>query len=218
VPLILFLHGSGESGLDGWEKDQKVRHVALGKAIRQATKPFPFLVVFPQAHNVKKGHAESWSQGTPDAKRAMAILAEVQQHYHVDAKRLYLTGWSMGGHGTWALATGHPHKWAAIVPVAGWGPGIRVENHESKKDVINPEAINKIKDIPCWIFHSAADRGVEVHHALDMYKALNLAQGKPRLHVFAKDMGVSHVETPDHVYPFPSPLGLYRWLLEHRKP
>src|SRR5207248_11298799 len=94
VPLILFLHGAGESGSDG----KKQVEVGLGKAIRQREKDFPFLVVFPQSQK------RSWRADSADAQRALAILAEVQKEYQVDAKRIYLTGLSMGGAGTWSLA------------------------------------------------------------------------------------------------------------------
>ena len=96
-PLILFLHGAGETGTDG-EKQVKV---GLAPAIKKMDK-FPFIAVFPQS---QKG---GWQADKIEGKRAMSILAEVEKSYKVDSKRIYLTGLSMGGFGTWSLAAAHP--------------------------------------------------------------------------------------------------------------
>src|SRR5579884_3259725 len=93
-PVILFLHGAGETGTDG-ERQAKV---GIGPAIKKQEKTFPFLVVFPQSQK------RTWQADSADAQRALAILAEVQKQYKTDPKRVYLTGLSMGGFGTWSLA------------------------------------------------------------------------------------------------------------------
>jgi len=114
----------------------------LGSAIKfkGKEKNFPFIVIFPQA-------AKGWKADGADAKRALAILDETQKTYKVDAQRIYLTGLSMGGYGTWSLAEALPDRWAAIVPVCGGG---------------NPMTASKIKDIPCWCFHGDKDGAVKV--------------------------------------------------------
>jgi predicted peptidase len=157
-PLILFLHGSGERGDDG----QAPVKQGIGNAIKfkDKDKTFPFIVVFPQA--AKGG---SWKAGDPDAERALAILAEVQKTYKVDAKRLYLTGLSMGGAGTWSLAAAFPDKWAAIVPICGGG---------------DPELAGKIKHIPCWCFVGDKDGASLVEKTRAIVKALKDAGGEPR--------------------------------------
>jgi predicted peptidase len=71
-------------------------------------------VIFPQS---QKG---GWGAATAEGKRAMAILEEVGNSYKTDKKRVYLTGLSMGGSGTWSLAAAHPERWAAIAPSAEW--------------------------------------------------------------------------------------------------
>src|SRR5437764_14206194 len=83
VPVILFLHGSGEIGTDGVAPTR----VGIGPAIRKRERDFPFLVVFPQAR-----WQFLWLPGTDDTRRAMAILAQVQKDYATDPKRVYLTG------------------------------------------------------------------------------------------------------------------------------
>jgi predicted peptidase len=104
-PIILFLHGKGDTGAKG----------GLAPAIRKRAKdkPFPFIAVFPSSD-------KGWT-AKGDGKRAIAILDEVCKEYKVDSKRTYLTGLSMGGFGTWTLAAAFPDRWAAIVPICGGG-------------------------------------------------------------------------------------------------
>ncbi len=139
-PLILFLHGSGETGTDG----HKQTAVGLGPAVKKqeaAGKHFPCFVIFPQSQN------RTWRADSKDAQRALDILAAVQKEYKIDDKRLYLTGLSMGGFGTWSLAEKYPDRWAAIVPCCGGG---------------DPAKAKEIKDIPCWVFQGEADPAVPV--------------------------------------------------------
>jgi predicted peptidase len=162
-PVVLFLHGAGSTGEDG-----KKQVSGIAAAIRKGEKEFPAIVVFPQS---KK---RSWRANSEDGKRAMAILAEVEKAYKTDPKRVYLTGLSMGGFGTWSLAAAHPEKWAAIVPICGGG------------DVKSAE---KIKDIPCWCFHGDADPTVKVDLSREMIKAIKAAGGDPK---YTEYPGVGH--------------------------
>jgi predicted peptidase len=155
-PLILFLHGSGESGDDG----KKQVKVGLGPAVQKDEKTFPFFVIFPQSQE------RNWNADADDAQRAMRILELVQKEYKIDPKRVCLTGLSMGGSGTWSLAVKYPDKWAAIVPICGGG-GYRRQ-------------AAKIKQIPCWCFHGDADKAVKVDHSRNMIKALKAAGGEPK--------------------------------------
>jgi predicted peptidase len=183
-PLILFLHGAGQTGSDG-EKQAKG---ALGAAIQKQEKTFPFLVVFPQSQK------RSWRADSEDGKRALAILAEVQKAYKVDDKRIYLTGLSMGGSGTWSLAAAHPAMWAAIVPLCGGG---------------SPETAAKIKDLPCWVFVGDQDKKPYANNQV-MVKALKAAGSTVRFEVYP---GVGH-NCWDRAYATPE---LYTWLLEQRR-
>src|SRR6266516_2449349 len=108
-PAILFLHGAGERGNDGLLQT----NVGLGPAIRQNPARYPAIVVFPQAP------PDSQWVGTP-ADMAVAALQQTLREFHVDLNRVYLTGLSMGGHGTWYIAYRHPELFAAIVPICGW--------------------------------------------------------------------------------------------------
>ena len=86
-------------------------HNGLAKAIRKKNEDFPFIVIFPQARE-----GEDWTAESAGGKRAIAILTEVQKDYRIDTDRVSLTGLSMGGQGTWSLATADPKRWAAMVP------------------------------------------------------------------------------------------------------
>lgn len=182
-PVILFLHGAGESGTDG----KKQAAVGLGKAIRDKKEEFPFIAIFPQS---QKG---GWGANTVEGKRAMAILEEVEQEFKTDKKRVYLTGLSMGGFGTWSFAAAHPTRWAAIAPICGGG---------------DPKTAEKIKDIPCWCFHGDADKAVVVQRSRDMIDALKKAGANPKYDEYP---GVGH-NSWDRAY---GNAELYTWFLKH---
>ena len=186
-PCILFLHGAGEKGTDG-EKQAKV---GFGKAIRDRIKDkkdCAFIAILPQA---EKG----WQANGADAKNALAILDAVGKDYKVDKKRVYLTGLSMGGFGTWSLAASHPDRWAAMVPVCGGG---------------DPKTADRIKDIPCWCFHGDADDAVPVDRSRTMMQALWAAGGHPN---YTEYPGVGH-NSWDKAY---ATADLYEWLLKHQR-
>jgi predicted peptidase len=132
-PVILFLHGSGET--KGGKKMPV--EVGIATAVKKREKDFPFLVVIPQAET------KGWQADGPNGKRAVAILDAVLKDYKVDPKRQYLTGLSMGGGGAWSLAAAHPDRWAAVVPICS--PG-------------NPADADKIKGIPVWSFVGDQDK------------------------------------------------------------
>lgn len=164
VPVILFLHGSGET--KGGSKMPV--EVGIGPAVKKQANTFPALVVIPQCEK------RPWSAGSVDGKRAVAILDEVMKEYKVDSKRQYLTGLSMGGFGTWSHAAATPDRWAAIAPICGGG---------------NVKDAAKIKDIPCWCFHGDKDTAVKVDLSRTMIEALKKAGGTPK---YTEYPGVGH--------------------------
>src|SRR5262249_53053086 len=154
-PVILFLHGAGETGSDG----KKQASVGLGKAVKAQEKSFPFITIFPQSQK------RTWQAGSADADRALAILDEIQKEYRADARRVYLTGLSMGGYGTWSLAQKYPERWAAIAPICG-GIGRRADADAFKGAA---EKISRV-GLPCWCFHGSADPAVPVAQSRGMMK------------------------------------------------
>jgi len=189
-PVILFLHGAGETKQPDAKKDgKKPVEVGIGPAIKKREKTFPFIVVIPRAEGF------GWGATTANAKRALAMLDEVMKEYKVDPKRQYLTGLSMGGMGTWSVAMAHPDRFAAIVPICGRG---------------DTKMASKIKDLPCWCFHGDADTAVKVEGSRDMIDALKKAGGEPK---YTEYPGVGH-NSWDKAYGTDE---LYTWLLEQKK-
>lgn len=163
-PVILFLHGAGET--KGGSK-QPVE-VGIGPAIKKREKDFPFICVIPQSEK------RTWRADSDDGQRAMAILDTVMKDYKCDSNRQYLTGLSMGGFGTWSNAAAYPDRWAAIVPICGGG---------------NVADAPKIKHIPCWCFHGDKDTAVKVDLSRTMIDALKKAGGMPK---YTEYPGVAH--------------------------
>ena len=188
TPVLLFLHGAGETkGGNAMPIDQGIApHI---KRMEDKKQPFKFVTIIPQAET------RGWQAEGPNGKRAMAMLDEVVKEYNGDPKRLYLTGLSMGGFGTWSFAAAHPDKFAAIAPICGGGKA---------------EWAEKIKDIPCWCFHGDQDGAVKVQLSRDMIDALKKAGGKPRYTEFPH---VGH-NSWDAAYAHEE---LYSWFLGHAK-
>jgi len=184
--VILFLHGSGETK---GESGKQPVDVGIGPYIRKHEKTFPFIVIFPQAE--EKG----WRPKGVNGELALGMLDATLKEYKTDPKRVYLTGLSMGGSGTWNFAMVEPERWAAIVPICGGG---------------NPENVEKIKDIPCWVFHGGADPTVPVAKSRDMVEALKKAGGNPKYTEFPK---AGH-NCWDQAYGTPA---LWTWLAEQKR-
>ena len=159
-PVVLFLHGAGERGKDGLVPTQ----VGLGETIRRSKTPFPAIVVFPQVENQGR-ILTAWSPKRPDGQRALAILKQVEQEYKIDPHRRVLTGWSMGGYGTWQIAQATPEMWSTILPLAGGGG--------------TGEGLGALKPCRIWAFHGARDEIVRVDQSQQTVKALEALGGTP---------------------------------------
>lgn len=181
-PLILFLHGAGERGSDL----SLVKKHGPPKLIDQG-KEFPFIVVSPQCPTT------SWWPEQVDA--LTALLDEVRSKYAVDAERVYLTGLSMGGFGTWTLASRYPERFAALAPICGGG---------------DKYLVSRLKSVPVWVFHGAKDPVVPLQSSTDMVEALKRAGGDVQLTVYPEAQHDSWTET----YNNPK---LYEWFLSHRR-
>jgi poly(3-hydroxybutyrate) depolymerase/prenyltransferase beta subunit len=153
-PAVLFLHGSGERGDDGIKGGQ----IGLGAAVLAHPERFPALVILPQA-------SQTWQADSDDAKAAIAALDDVTANFKVDPRRISLTGLSMGGAGTWSIATMYPEKFSAIMPICGRG---------------KPEAVEALKGLPTWIVVGDEDGLATVQNARSMAQALRDAGATPR--------------------------------------
>ncbi len=199
-PVILFLHGAGERGDDGLTPTQ----VGLGGGIRTHLERWPAIVVMPQCRK------DTWWSADPKMEaQAMAALERSIKEFHGDPNRVYLTGLSMGGYGSWAFASKRPGKFAAMVVVCG---GVRVPPsvrglRPDISESADPygDVAKKIGKTPVWIFHGDADRAVSVVESQKMNEALKAAGGDVRYTEYA---GVDH-NSWDKAYDDPE---LPKWL------
>ncbi|MBC8873228.1 MAG: prolyl oligopeptidase family serine peptidase [Planctomycetes bacterium] len=179
-PLILFLHGAGERGDDL----ELVKKHGPPKIV-ETKKDFPFIVVSPQCK------PKVWWEPV----KLLALLDDIVAKYKVDEDRIYVTGLSMGGFGTWALAAQSPDRFAAIVPICGGG---------------EPYWTRRFPHLPVWVFHGAKDFGVPLRRSEEMVDALKKAGGEPKLTVYPDAGHDSWTETYDNPE-------LYEWLLKHKR-
>lgn len=133
--LLIFLHGAGERGDDL----ELVKKHGPPKQIKEGQK-FPQIVLSPQCPS-----DDRW-----DPDRLQATLEEIMSTYNVDPTRMYLTGLSMGGQGTWKWAGSHPSQFRAIAPICGFAAEVNFES---------------LKDLPIWVFHGAKDDVVAIEES-----------------------------------------------------
>lgn len=188
-PLLLFLHGAGERGNDVW---LVAKHGP--PKIVQHKPDFPFIVVSPQCPA-----GRTWENEV-----VLALLDEVMAKYAVDKTRVYLTGLSMGGYGTWSLGLAHPERFAAIVPICGGGDPL-------KALLPDPAKAEALRSLPVWAFHGAKDPVVKLAESERMVEALRKAGVKEvQLTVYPEAQHDSWTETYDNPK-------LYEWLLAHQR-
>lgn len=180
-PLILFLHGAGERG------DDLSKIADLGPLARaRRTKGFPFIVVAPQCPL-----GQAWR---PD--ELIALLDEIQKQYRVNPDAVYLTGYSMGGAGTWATAMEYPDRFAAIAPLCGRAIPLLGGN---------------LWRTPIWVFHGDKDDVVPISQSREMVEMLRGMGNKQVKFTVLK--GEGHNIWKD-VY---SGSDVYSWFMEYRR-
>ncbi len=182
-PVILFLHGAGERGTDGLLQTT----VGLAPAIRRDPTRFPAIVVFPQAP------ADSQWVGAP-ADMALIALRQTLTEFRTDPDRVYLTGLSMGGHGTWYLAYRNPELFAAIVPICGWVTDLfefrgSVPVVPADHGAAMPALARRLAKTPTWIFHGEMDAVVPVSGSREPAAALQAEAADVR---YTEYLGLNH--------------------------
>lgn len=180
-PLLLFLHGAGERGNDL----KMVKAWGPPKIIENGGE-MPFIVVSPQC---PKG--EFWNSFL-----LKELLNEVIEKYNVDESRIYLTGLSMGGYGSFDLAMSYPNMFAAVAPVCGGG---------------NTAMAFRMKAIPTWVFHGKLDKAVPFKRSVEMVDALKELGAEPKFTIL--DEG-DHADAWIHAY---NEVDLWDWFLKHKK-
>src|SRR5579862_3823410 len=188
-PLMLFLHGAGERGSNVW----KVATHGPPKNVAQ-NPDFPFILVSPQCPD-----DEIWSNDV-----LLGLLDDIIGRLKVDTRRVYVTGLSMGGYGTWDLGLSHPERFAAIVPICGGGDYIT--GLLSARD-----KAQAVKTLGLWAFHGAKDPVVPVSESERMVGLLK--------RYGAQDVKLTIYPEAEHnswtrAYDDPE---LYKWMLAHKR-
>lgn len=175
-PLVIFLHGAGERGADN---EMHIKHIAAVLGGPESRMKYPCYVVAPQcpkeimwaAHNRQGDRLVMKPGPTRPMALLIELIAEIEKEFPIDRTRIYVTGLSMGGYGTWDLLARFPHRFAAAVPICGGG---------------DPQTASSFKHVPIWAFHGALDRVVSARQSRIMINALREAGATP-----------GHTEYPD---------------------
>lgn len=179
-PLILFLHGAGERG----DNLDLVKVHGPPKLVEKR-KDFQFVVVSPQCPKGK------WW----DAAQLNSLVDEIVAKHQIDNTRIYVTGLSMGGYGTWSLAAAYPQRFAACAPICGGG---------------NVQTAEALISTPLWVFHGAKDTSVPLKQSEEMVEAIKAAGGNVKLTVYPEAGHDSWTESYDNPE-------LYKWFLSHQR-
>jgi len=183
-PLLLFLHGRGESNgplslVAKWGPPK----------FAQRGDDLPFILVSPQCP--RDGE---WRDATRQQQLGR-LLESMTKAYRVDNDRIYLTGLSMGGYGSWSLAAKHPGLFAAVVPVCGGG---------------DPNDADNLITLPIWVFHGDQDTAVPFRKSVEMVEAIRQAGGTKIRFTSLEHVGHNCWSS---AYAMPE---LYGWMLEQR--
>lgn len=188
-PLMLFLHGAGERGTN-------VQRVAVHgplKLVNQG-KEFPFIIAAPLCPERRR-----WSN-----EPLLKLLDHIEAKYPVDRRRVYLTGLSLGGYGTWSLGLAHPERFTAIAPICGGGQLIDAL-------LVRRERPEDFKTLGVWAFHGGKDDVVPLDESERMVEGLKkLGCQEVKLTVYPEAKHDSWSET----YNNPE---FYDWLLKHER-
>jgi predicted peptidase len=193
-PMIFFLHGSGSDTYDS----AFVMSYGLPEVLHNNDQPeeFPFVVVSPQ---VFPGTA--WWSG--DVLSILhALIDEVTSQYQIDTQRIYLTGLSAGGYGSWYMASAYPNQFAAVISLSGSGFG---------NVLPQPEQLCQVAETPLWAIHGAQDL-ISDPFASKVFVTSLQAECDPVEVKWTLYPDYGHFETYEKAYRDPE---LYQWLLEH---
>lgn len=175
-PLVIFLHGAGERGDDN---RSQLKWGIMNFATDEMMSLHPAYIIAPQcpkgewwANYERNVEEDRWTlKDTPSKpmQLVMQLVNQIKSTWPVDKDRIYITGLSMGGMGTFDALARHPDLFAAAVPVCGAG------------DITKAE---KFSEVPIWAFHGAEDPTVPTHHSMEMVEALTKAGAHPGLTIY----------------------------------
>ncbi|TWT80946.1 esterase [Planctomycetes bacterium CA13] len=184
-PLVFFLHGRGES-------NGPLSLVAKWGPPMMAERgdELPFILVSPQCPT-----KDSWSSATQQ-KRLAELLDSISKSHRIDQTRVYLTGLSMGGYGSWRMAADHPERFAAVVPICGGG---------------DPKDAPKLINTPIWAFHGVDDSVVPFEQSQKMVDAIQAAGG-----TMVRLTSLEHINHNSWSATYATP-ELFHWMLSHNR-
>jgi len=183
-PLVLFLHGAGERG----ENIDLVEIHGIPKLIKKG-REFPFITIAPQCPS------DQWWSDSAIVKSLISLIEKFKSEYNVDQRSIYATGLSMGGYGTIAIAIERPDLFAGIIPVCGGG---------------DLKMIDRLIDMPIWLFHGDADTVVPIKNSTNIYDILKPVNNKAKITIY-NDVGHdSWTQTYNND-------NIYEWLLKQKK-
>ncbi len=200
-PLLLYLHGIGERGSDN---RAQLRFLPTWMASAVRRREFPCFLLAPQCRDTSywvetpRAFDRAAPRQSPGLMMQVVIRAvdDVIAHFPVDERRLYLTGLSMGGYGSWDLGTRLADRWAAVAPICGGGDELYAD---------------RLAGVPVWAWHGDADDVVPVGKSRKMIEAIRAAGGSPR---YTELPGVGHDSwTPAYT----ADDGVIPWLFAQRK-
>jgi predicted peptidase len=200
LPLVIFLHGSGERGNDNVKQ---MKNGVTNFALPSNQGKYPCYVMVPQCPENKKWVEMDFRRKLEKQPETisqplglvMELTRELLYQYPVDPDRIYVTGLSMGGYGTWDLVTRYPSFFAAAVPVCGGG---------------DETLAGRLTELPVWAFHGKKDDIVPPERSADMIKAIEKAGGKPK---YTEYPNLGHA-CWDETYSNPE---LFKWLFLQKK-
>lgn len=199
-PLVLFLHGAGERGNDNTAQLEWGVHAFANPQFREWN---PAIVIAPQVPegsywgnlNWREDGTELMKEPSTPLELAHQLVLQTTKDFPVDENRLYITGLSMGGFGTWDMITRYPDLFAAAMPICGGG---------------DPTKAHLLADMPIWNFHGAKDAVVPPQLSRDMIQAIRIAGGSP---------GYTEYPDTDHFSWIPAYADAHvlEWLFNQRK-
>jgi len=199
-PLVVFLHGAGERGSDN---NSQLKHGAKEFATDENRKKYPAYVLAPQCPSGLKWVEVDWTlprSEIPEAPSQSMVLLKglidtMKESSNINKSRIYITGLSMGGYGTWDAVARYENLFAAAAPICGGG---------------DPKTVSRFAKLPLWCFHGSEDPTVPVGRSREMIDALKAIGASPRYIEYA---GVEH-DSWTETYKNPE---LFSWLFEQKK-
>lgn len=207
APAIVFLHGAGECGTDG------TRHLTVGlmPAVLKNPERWPFIVVLPQ----KPDRASAWAS---HERMVLGCLEATARTHRIDRTRVYLTGLSQGGAGTWSIGASHPEMFAALAPVCGFlhDPAGAEGRYGTSTAVGSAAERLAASGLPIWAFHGERDRVIPPDRTREFVRAIRDARPGREDEVKATYFAEADHNSWDAAYGG-SDGDLAAWFLAHRR-